>query len=33
MNGDWGDWAGSEHYNENDTPHPVNLYGVLKLCR
>ena len=32
MNGDWGDWAGSEHYNENDTPHPVNLYGILKLA-
>ena len=32
MNGDWGDWPGSEHYNENDTPHPVNLYGVLKYA-
>ena len=32
MNGDWGDWPGSEHYNENDTPHPVNLYGILKYA-
>ena len=32
MNGDWGDWPGSEHFNENDTPHPVNLYGVLKYA-
>ena len=32
MNGDWGDWAGSEHYNENDSPHPINLYGILKYA-
>ena len=32
MNGDWGDWPGSEHYNENDTPHPINLYGILKYA-
>ena len=32
MSGDWGDWAGSEHYNENDTPYPVNLYGILKYA-
>ena len=32
MNGDLGDWPGSEHYNENDTPHPVNLYGILKYA-
>ena len=32
MNGDWGDWAGSEHYNENDIPHPINLYGILKYA-
>ena len=32
MNGDWGDWVGSEHYNENDSPHPINLYGILKYA-
>ena len=32
MNGDWGDWAGSEHYNENATPYTVNLYGILKYA-
>jgi len=26
------DWSELEHYNENDTPRPVNLYGILKLA-
>jgi|TARA_Y100000034_G_C6887677_1_gene407786 dTDP-4-dehydrorhamnose reductase len=26
------DFAQLEHYNETDTPHPVNLYGITKLA-